>query len=66
MHPYDIIIIGGGGMGSASAHHSAKSGARVLLLLDREDIADCVVPILNFRRTKFNMGEGLRHVKRSL
>ena len=32
MQSYDIIIIGGGGMGSAAAYHSAKSGARVLLL----------------------------------
>ena len=31
-HIYDVIVIGAGGMGSASAYHLAKSGANVLVL----------------------------------
>ncbi len=31
-HIYDVIVIGAGGMGSATAYHLAKSGARVLVL----------------------------------
>lgn len=31
-HVYDAIVIGAGGMGSASAYHLAKSGAEVLVL----------------------------------
>ena len=31
-HIYDIIVIGAGGMGSATAYHCAKSGAEVLVL----------------------------------
>lgn len=31
-HIYDVIVIGAGGMGSASAYHLAKSGANVLIL----------------------------------
>ena len=31
-HIYDAIVIGAGGMGSASAYHIAKSGANVLVL----------------------------------
>ena len=31
-HIYDAIVIGAGGMGSASAYHIAKSGANVLIL----------------------------------
>ena len=31
-HIYDTIIIGAGGMGSATAYHLAKSGADVLVL----------------------------------
>lgn len=31
-HIYDVIVIGAGGMGSASAYHLAKNGANVLVL----------------------------------
>ncbi|MDE0684499.1 MAG: N-methyl-L-tryptophan oxidase [Candidatus Poribacteria bacterium] len=31
-HIYDVIVIGAGGMGSATAYHLAKSGANVLVL----------------------------------
>jgi monomeric sarcosine oxidase len=31
-HTYDVIVIGAGGMGSATAYHLAKSGANVLVL----------------------------------
>ena len=31
-HIYDAIVIGAGGMGSATAYHLAKSGANVLVL----------------------------------
>ena len=31
-HMYDVIVIGAGGMGSATAYHLAKSGANVLVL----------------------------------
>ncbi len=31
-HNYDVIVIGAGGMGSATAYHLAKSGANVLVL----------------------------------
>ena len=31
-HIYDAIVIGAGGMGSATAYHLAKSGADVLVL----------------------------------
>ena len=31
-HIYDAIVVGAGGMGSATAYHLAKSGADVLVL----------------------------------
>ena len=39
--PYDAIVIGVGGMGSATAYHLAKSGARVLGL-ERFDVPHSV------------------------
>ena len=68
---FDIVIIGGGPNGMASAAYLAKSGLSVCLLEERLNIVEdhrlvgvLVEPLIDFERggVSFNPASGLRNV----
>lgn len=66
MEKYDVIVVGGGVIGTSVAYHLAKLGARSILLLERQTIGSgTTAQSSGILRTHYSVRENVELAKRS-
>ena len=64
---YDVIVLGGGVIGCATAYHAARLGARKVLLIERKGLAEGTSSQSSgILRTHYSVAENVELARRSL